>query len=340
MRKKLRVLVLMHKSLLPPDDPKSLEPAAFDRLKTEFDVVQAVRGLGHDVQQLGVHDELRPIREIAEGFQPHVVFNLMEESHGDYLYDYHVAAYLELLKLAYTGCNPRGLVLARDKGLSKSVATYHRIRAPRFAVFRRGRKARRPARMAYPLIVKSLVAEASLGIAKASLVHDDEHLAERVTFIHERLQTDAIAEEFIAGREVYVGLLGNERLVALPTRELVIRNLAPGEELIATDRAKHDLRYQKERGIEQVAAELAPEVKAKLERQSKRLCHLLHLDGYVRVDWRLREDREPYFLEANPNPEIAHDEEFASSAGAAGIGYEAMIQRILNLALSRPPVGS
>lgn len=335
MRKKLRVLVLMHKDYVPPEDAKSLDPAAFDLLKTEYDVVEAVRALGHDVQQLGVHDELRPIREISASFQPDVVFNLMEEFHGDYLYDYHVAAYLELLKLKYTGCNPRGLVLARDKALSKSVATYHRIRAPRFAVFRMGRKGRRPVRLAYPLIVKSLVAEASLGIAKASLVYDDAHLAERVAFIHERLQTDAIAEEFISGREVYVSLLGNERLLALPPRELVIRSLAPGEELIATDRAKHNLRYQKERGVEQVPAELAPAVAVRLERHSKRICRLLHLDGYVRVDWRLGKDGKPYFLEANPNPEIARGEEFASSAEATGIAYETMIQRILNLGLGR-----
>jgi D-alanine-D-alanine ligase len=335
LRKKLRVLVLMHKDFLPPDDAKALEPAAFDLVKTEYDVVQAVRALGHDVQQLGVHDELRPIREHAEGFRPHVVFNLMEEFHGDFLYDYHVVAFLELQQLRYTGCNSRGLMLARDKGLSKTVATSHRIRAPRFAAFRMGRKARRPGRLAYPLIVKSQFAEASLGIAKASLVHDDEHLAERVTFIHERLRTDAIAEEFIGGREVYVSLLGNERLVALPARELVIRKLAPGEELIATDRAKHDLRYQKERGVEQLPAELEPALAAKLARHSKRICRLLHLDGYVRIDWRLREDGEAYFLEANPNPEIARDEEFASAAKAVGIEYESMIQRLLNLGLRR-----
>jgi D-alanine-D-alanine ligase len=335
LSRKLRVLVLMHRDFVPPEDAKALDAAAFDLVKTEYDVIEALRSLGHEVRKLGVHDELRPIREAAEEFRPHVVFNLMEEFHGDFLFDYHVAAFLELMKLAYTGCNPRGLMLARDKGLSKSVATYHRIRAPRFAVFRVGRKARRPARMAYPMIVKSLFAEASFGIAKASLVHDDEHLAERVAFIHERVQTDAIAEEFIAGREVYVSLLGNERLLALPVRELVIRKLAPGDELIATDRAKHDLRYQKERGIEEVPAELPPALAAKLERQSKRICRLLHLDGYTRIDWRLREDGEPYFLEANPNPEIARGEEFASAAAAAGIGYEAMIQRILRLGLRR-----
>jgi D-alanine-D-alanine ligase len=326
----------MHRDFVPPEDAKSLEPAAFDLVKTEYDVVTAVRSLGHDVQQLGVHDELRPIREAAENFKPEIVFNLMEEFHGDFLYDYHVAAYLELLKLGYTGCNPRGLMLARDKGLSKSVATYHRIRAPRFTVIRMGRKAHRPTRIGYPLMVKSLFAEASLGIAKASLVHDDEHLAERVAFIHERVKTDAIAEEFIPGREVYVSVLGNDRLLALPPRELVIRKLAPGEELIATDRAKHDLRYQKERGIEQLPAELPPALAAKLERHSKRICRLLHLDGYVRIDWRLREeDGEPYFLEANPNPEIARGEEFASAAESVGIDYESMIQRILNLGLRR-----
>jgi D-alanine-D-alanine ligase len=333
--KRLRVLVLMHQDFVPPENAKTLDPAAFDLVKTEYDVVTALRTLGHEVQPLGVHDELRPIREAAEGFQPEIVFNLMEEFHGDFLYDYHVAAYLELLKLPYTGCNPRGLMLARDKGLSKSVATYHRIRAPRFAVMRMGRKAQRPARLAYPLIVKSLFAEASLGIAKASVVHDDEHLAERVAFIHERVMTDAIAEEFIPGREVYVSLLGNERLLALPVRELVIRALAPGEELIATDRAKHDLRYQKRRGVAQVAAELPAPLVAKLERHSKRICRLLHIDGYARIDWRLRNDGEPCFLEANPNPEIARGEEFATAAESVGIGYEPMIQRILNLGRRR-----
>jgi len=335
LSRKLRVLVLMHRDFVPPMDPDSIAPGALELVKTEFDVVEALGNLGHEVRQLGVLDELRPIRETAETFRPHVVFNLMEEFHGDFVFDYHVAAYLELMRLAYTGCNPRGLMLARDKGLSKSVATYHRIRAPRFAVVKMGRKVRRPARLAYPLIVKSQFAEASLGIAKASVVYDDEHLAERVAFIHERVKTDAIVEEFIAGRELYVGMVGNERLQALPPRELIMRKPAPGDELIATDRVKHDVSYQQKRGIEQVPAELPPALAAKLERQSKRICRLLHLDGYVRIDWRLREDGELYFLEANPNPEIARDEEFASAAESAGIDYETLIQRILGLALRR-----
>ena len=263
------------------------------------------------------------------------MFNLLEEFQDQVVYDQHVVAFLELMRVPYTGRNPRGLTLARDKALSKLVAAHHRVRVPRFEVFREGRAVRRPARLRYPLIVKSLVAESSVGISKASLVRDDEALAARVRFVHEWIHTDAIAEEFIPGRELYVGVIGNERRRrVLPPRELVMER-APGEELIATERVKHSLRYQEARGVELVPADLAPELAARLARASKRVYQALHLDGYARLDWRLRADGELYFLEANPNPEIARFEEFALAAEATGLGYEALIQRILSLGLGR-----
>ncbi len=333
--KKLRVTLLIHPDFVPPDDLTSIDAAEAHRVKTEISIPQALKALGHEVTQLAVRDELAEVRRAVEDGKPDIIFNLLEEFQGSVLFDHHVVSYLELLRAKYTGCGPRGLVLARDKALSKAIAAHHRIRAPGFVVFKRGRPARRPRRLAFPLIVKSLTADSSLGISRASLVRDDEHLSERVRFIHERIQSDAIVEEFVAGREVYVSLLGNDRVTALPPNELVVEKQGPSDDLIVTEKLKHDIRYQAERGVSVVPAELAPEARARLLHQSKRIYKLLHLDGYARIDWRLRENGEFYFLEANPNPEIARGEEFADSALAAGIGYEALVQRILALGLAR-----
>jgi D-alanine-D-alanine ligase len=183
------------------------------------------------------------------------------------------------------------------------------------------------------------VAESSVGISKASLVQGDEALAERVRFVHEWIHTDAIAEEFVPGRELYVGVLGNERVTVLPPRELVMKS-APGEALIATERVKHSLQYQQARGVELVFPTDLPEgIPQRLARESRRVYQALHLDGYARIDWRLRDDGGLYFLEANPNPEIARFEEFASAAEAAGLAYEALIQRIVSLGLARAGAG-
>jgi D-alanine-D-alanine ligase len=335
--KRLRVIVLLHRDFLPPEDVRGIDPAEAHRVKTEISVREALKALGHEVTLLAVHDELAEVRRAVEDGKPDIVFNLLEEFQGSVLFDHHVVSFLELLGAKYTGCGPRGLVLARDKALSKAIAAHHRIRAPGFAVIKRSRGARKLKlrRLAYPLIVKSLTADSSLGISRASLVRDDEHLSERVRFIHERIHSDAIVEEFVAGREIYVSLLGNERVTALPPNELLVEKLAPKDDLIVTEKLKHDLRYQVDRGVEVVHAELPPEVRARLIHQSKRLYKLLHLEGYARMDWRLREDGALYFLEANPNPEIARGEEFADSAKAAGIEYEALVQRILALGLAR-----
>ncbi len=335
-RKKLRVLVLMHEDLVPPVDPSTLSESEFHRVKTECDLLDALAKLGHEARPLGVRDSIIRIRDTVEEWQPDIVFNLLDEFQGEAIYDQHVVAYLELLRVPYTGNNPRGLVLARDKALSKKVATYHRIRAPRFFVCRTGRRVRRPKRLDFPLIVKSLVEEASMGISRASIVRDDEALAARVKFVHERIGTDAIVEEFIAGRELYVGILGNDRLMALPPRELIVDSHEPGEDLIATESLKHDVRYQEKHGVRVAAATNLPEgVERDLIRSSKRIFRTLSMEGYARIDYRLSESGRLYFLEANPNPELANYEEFASAAAKAGLSYETLIQRILNLGLRR-----
>ena len=258
--KRLRVLVLVHPDLLPPDSSKGYTEQQISEWKTEYDVVTTLRSAGHEVKPLGVSDELKPIRDEIETWKPDVVLTLLEEFHGEAIYDQNVASFLELMRVPYTGCNPRGLMLARGKDLSKTLVHYHRIPVPAFAVFPIGRKVRRPARLALPLIVKSLNEDGSYGISQASVVDSDEKLAERVSFIHERVGTPAIAEQYIEGREIYVGIIGNDRLRVLPVWELTFGNMAEGDWPIATEKVKHDTDYQERRQIlHGPAKDLAPE---------------------------------------------------------------------------------
>jgi D-alanine-D-alanine ligase len=334
--RRLRVLVLMHPDLMPPDSLKGHSEQDINVWKTEYDVVSTLRANGHEVRPLGVKSELAPIRDEVASWKPHVVFNLLEEFHGEAVYDQNVASYLELLRVPYTGCNPRGLVLARGKDLSKKLVHYHRVPVPAFAVFPMGRKVRRPPRLGLPLIVKSLIEDASMGIAQASVVESDEALAERVAFIHERIGTAAIAEQYIEGRELYVGVLGNDRRRVLPIWELQFGDLAQGTRPIATENVKHNIEYQQRHGVlEGPAKGLPPQLEVRINNMVKRICRTLELDGYARVDFRLAADGTPYFIEANPNPEIAKIEEFAQSALHDGLKYPDLLNRILALGIRR-----
>ena len=334
--KKLRVLVVLHPDQEPPESIKGFSEQDALAWKTGYDVLSTLRAAGHEVKILGVQDELKPIRDEIESWKADIVFNLLEEFHGEATYDQNVASYLELLRIPYTGCNPRGLMLARGKDLSKKLLSYHRIPVPAFAVFPQQRKIRRPRRLSLPLIVKSLSEDASLGISQASVVDSDEKLAERVTFIHERVGTAAIAEQYIEGRELYVGVLGNERIRLLPVWELEFGNLAQGSNRIATAKVKFDVKYQERRGILLgPAEELSPELRARINRITKRICRTLELDGYSRIDFRLSTDGTPYFIEANPNPEIAKQDVFADAAEQDGLGYLDMLHQILALGLRR-----
>ena len=293
----------------------------------------------HDVRPLGVQEEIKPVRDAVEDFKPHVVFNLLEQFHHEPVYDQHIPSYLELTQIPYTGCNPRGLILARGKDLSKTLVHYRRIAVPAFAVFPMRRKVKRPARLALPLIVKSLNEDGSFGISQASIVDTDEKLAERVAFVHERVGTAAIAEQYIEGRELYVGVLGNNRLRVLPVWELKFGTMG-GARHIATEKVKHDTSYQERVGIvDGPADDLAPEVRARIQRTAKRIYKTLGLDGYGRIDFRLAADGTLYFIEANPNPEIAKSQEFATAAQHDGLDYPALLNRILALGISRAKAG-
>jgi len=339
--RRLRVALLTHADLVPPTSVEGIDDKTVQRWKTEYDVAAALEGLGHEVRIVGVSEDLAPIRETVEAWRPHIVFNLLMEFRDVGAFQVNVAAYLELLGVRYTGCNSRGILLARDKFISKQILRYHRIPTPAFAVFRYGRVPRRPRSLEFPLIVKSVDEEASLGIAQASIVRSDEQLAERVRFIHEHVGSDALAERYIEGRELTIGLLGNQRLQTFPVWEMVFANLPEGSEPIATARAKWDLAYQERVGIDIGRARDLPEaLEQQIARTARRLYRALELSGYARVDMRLSTEGRLYVLEANATPDVAADEEFSTAAAAAGLDYPRLIARILSLGLRyRPPWG-
>jgi len=330
--RKLRTLVVVHTSLVPPATLEGYSEKQIDEWRTEYDVISALRAAGHEVQILGVLDSLTELRGALLEWKPEVVFNLLEEFNGIVTYDQHVVAFLELMRAPYTGCNPRGLLLSRDKVLCKQLLAFHRIPTPQFTVFRRGQRIQVPKNLRAPLFVKSATEDASLGIAQASVVDDHAKLRERVQFMHEQIGSDALVEEYIEGRELYVGVLGNDRLTRLPIWEMRFGTLPQSLPAIATRKVKWDRNYQKRYEITTCAAtDLSPQVLQKLDRLSRRIYRALHLSGYARIDFRVRADGSIFMLEANANPNLTRDEDFAESARAAGVDYQALLERIMTL---------
>jgi D-alanine-D-alanine ligase len=333
--KKQRALVVVHASLVPPESLEGYTDKQIEEWRTEFDVITALRQGGHEVRCIGVLDSLTELRAQVADWKPDIVFNLLEEFGGIVTYDQHVVAFLELLRQPYTGCNPRGLLLSRDKLLCKQLLAFHRIPTPRFAVSRKGARLQLPRKLKFPLFVKSTVEDASLGIAQASVVEDAARLAERIEFVHEQVGSDALVEEFIEGRELYVGILGNERLKRLPVWEMVFGSLPDSLAAIATRKVKWDKRYQTKYGITTRAAQELPQaVVASLDKLSRRIYRALGLSGYARMDFRVTAAGEVYVLEANANPNLEASEDFAESASAAGMPYNELLEKLMALGLS------
>ena len=335
--KKSRALVLVHETLVPPDTLAGHTAKEIEEWRTEFDVISHLKNAGHEVRPLGISDSLSELRSAIADWKPDIVFNLLEEFDGIVTYDQHVVAYLELMRQPYTGCNPRGMLLSRDKVLCKQLLSYHRIPTPQFMLVPRGKKFRLPPRLAFPMFVKSATEDASLGIAHASVVTDERQLRERVGFIHEQINSDALVEEYIEGRELYVGVLGNDRLSVLPVWEMTFGTLPDNAPAIATRKVKWDRRYQQKYGITTAAADGLPDgTLARLENLSKRIYRALHLTGYARMDFRMRADGALYVLEANANPNLAAAEDLAQSALKAGTSYDELLHRIMSLGAHYP----
>jgi len=330
VKKKLKVLVLFDGTSPTTVDQDFSKEMKTKDWQTEANVMAALGALGHTAEHLAIFDDVDLLRQKLETFAPDVLFNLVEQFKNNPGFDQNIVSFFEMQGLPFTGCSSTGLTLCKHKGISKKILHYHHIHVPNFVVIPRGRRIARLKAPKFPILVKPVKDEASYGISQASFVQTEEQFRDRVAFIHEKHDADVIAEEYIEGRELYVSLMGNVRLSVFPIRELVFGEVPPNEPKIATYNAKWDEEYRKRWGLQNRFADgLDPALVADIEETCKRIYRLLTIDGYARIDLRLTAANEVYFIEANPNPILAEDEDFAISADKAGLPYPQLIDRII-----------
>lgn len=317
---------------LESDDPKSYD-VVVDQ------VAAALRKSGHRVSIFGVHDDLKKLVTGLSRRKPDLVFNLLE-SFGDNLGgDVAVAGMLDLLGLRYTGSGPGELFLRQDKGLAKKVFAFENILYPHFAVFGKDADLETAGQLRMPLFVKPLTADASIGIDGDSLVRDAISLMKRVVAIHEKVKDSALVEEYIEGREFYVGVLGNREPVAFPPIEMDFSGMPEGMPHILGSKAKWVKSSAEYKGTKSVLADIPDELRAKLRKAALDAYRALRVRDYGRVDLRLTETGDIYVIEVNANCYLESGSELAMAAAAAGIEYPELVNRIAELALERTKNG-
>ena len=305
--------------------------------ESEAGVLSALRAAGHEVRLFGVFDDFHILLDEIRNHRPDVVFNLAEAFAGDRSRETNVVSLLELLGLQFTGADSKALQLCKDKALASVIVAHAGVRVPRFAVSNRAHplSVHKLKEFEYPAFVKPAALESSTGISQDSFVENDRDAAARIRFTHESLEQDAVIAEYIEGRELYVSVLGNwdsGRIEVFPARELFFAEVPDGDPKIATFKAKWDDAYRKKWGITNgFAHELSAALEAELADSGRRIFRALQIRGYARLDLRLTPSGELVFLEANPNPSIARDDDFAQSALKAGVSYEKLIARIIKL---------
>jgi D-alanine-D-alanine ligase len=298
-------------------------------------VAKALRSLGHRVSILGSHGNVKRLTAGLSRRKPDLVFNLMEMFGENIFGDIPVAGLLDLCGLKYTGSGPGELYLSQDKGLTKKLLAFEDILYPRFLVFSRGEAFETGGNLRMPLFVKPLRSDSSLGIGGKSLVHDAVALMERVAYIRKELNDSALAEEYIEGREFFVGVLGNAQAKALPPVEVDFTGFPEGVPKVLDSKAKWDVRSKEYKGTKSVLANLPDELRARLQKVAVDAYRALRVRDYGRVDIRLTETGEIYVLEVNASCYLERSSEFAMAAAAAGMDYPRLIERIIQLAVER-----
>jgi D-alanine-D-alanine ligase len=318
-----------------PDQEFSPESLKEQDKPTEASVLECLTRLGHDVETLAVFDNVPAIVEKLTTYAPDLVFNLSESFHHDRSHEPNIPALLDLMKVRYTGSGPEALLLCKDKALAKKVLAYHRVHSPNFVVSHHTHPLRHLARFKYPAFVKPVGEESSDGISKASFARDESEALERMRYIHQKFNCDVLIEEYIEGRELYLSVLGNHRLTVFPPREIFFEQVPEDTPKFATYQAKWNEKYRKKWGIANGPAKPLPDrMPEQLAQLAKKVYRLLNIRGFGRIDVRLSPKGDVFVIEANPNPSLAEDEDFAQSAVNAGVTYDTLIQEILNAALA------
>jgi D-alanine-D-alanine ligase len=322
-------IALLHTNdaIEPPEDP------VLSQLETAFGAN------GHECRRLAVDASVEPLVASLTDNRPDLVFNIAESFAGKSALDSNVAALLNLLDLRYTGSSPAGLMLAGDKTLTKKVLTFHGILTARFATVFRG-AVDWAGDIDFPLILKPPQEDASLGITQKSIVNDVQELLTRMSSLQDEYQGPVLAEEFIDGREFYVGVLGNSDAQALPVIELDFSGFPRGRPKIASWEAKWgdegDEKGAEFEGTRSVfPTDLSDDLAERMQKVAVSAFHALRLRDYARVDLRVNAKEEIYVIEVNPNCYLEKNAEFSMAAAKAGMEYSALIERITELASAR-----
>lgn len=336
-QKKLKILLLFDSPCARPRGYEYKEEFQDkENWYTEADVYKALLENNYQVRLLGLYDNIDVLLQEVKENPPDVIFNLAEVFNQKSYLDKNIASVLEMLEIPYTGASAANLFACNDKALSKKILRFHRIHVPRFHTFYRKHKVWLPKYLRLPVVVKPLTEEASRGISLASVVDSAQAFVERVSFIHNNMNQDAIAEEYIEGREMYATVFGTKRLQVFPLREMKFGKLPEDEPRIATYKAKWDDKYREKWEIKSAfIAKLPNGLEEKIRDVCKRAYRALNLQGYVRFDIRVTESHRIYIIEPNANPCIARYDEVAQSAEKVGISYNTLIRKVVSLAFHK-----
>lgn len=329
MPKQFKITVLADSAALPNKDPQFLKRP--QKPTTEYYVIRTLRKLGHIVKIIPVENSLAAV---AKQLKPDLVFNLTEEFKGDRRKDKVITSMLTKLKIPFTGTNSAGLAVCRDKILSKRILAKHKINVPNCLLFSRAKKVKVPRSVKFPMVVKPAFEDGSEGISNASVVNNITDLKKRVRFVTEKWNQPAVAEEYVKGREFYVGILGNKKPITLPVMECKFSRNAKGPCLV-TYRVKWNEEYRRKWNVRFGSAKLDDRITEKISQVCKKAYKLLHLRDYGRVDLRLTQAGKIVILEVNANPDVKYGGELAEAALKAGTPYEKFIEKLILTAIER-----
>ncbi|MFO1469579.1 MAG: ATP-grasp domain-containing protein [Turneriella sp.] len=329
--KKMKILVAFDYPVMPPKNGDYAAQLSAEDWRPIRNVSEAITRLGHEAILQGVFDNIMPLITTVRRRKPDLVFNLLETFKQERKYEGALAGLFDLLQVPYTGCSAAALTICRNKQYTKQLLSQYEILIPKSVLFPRGKTNRSVKDLRFPVIVKPLGLEGSDGISQASFVEDEKACVERVKTLHETYEVDAIAEEYIEGREIYAGVLGLDKLTALPLRQRAVHKFSRRPAKFATFHAKWNPEFRKKWGIKNTFAKgIDEKVESEIENISKTAFRALGLSGFARLYLRLTDKNEVYVIEVNPNPNIANDDEIAYAAQRLGISYDQLIQKLVD----------